>query len=809
MTPELTSAEIARLIALRQQLDEFGFFVVLLITGTKRPAGERWQERAIAGEWKNFPPVAHLSSTGILGDFLRLFDIDCDDPIIVAHIVEFILAKCGDDPPTRTRENSPRQALVYAALEGAPLTVSITGTKGKLEVIGSRRQLMVDGRHPSGVPVQWSRPLRHRSELTRISEAQVHDVLAFAAGLLDAPMPRVLLADPDEEHEASEPQASIERVKEVLAKIPCVGGFDYSNKIGMCVYRATGGSEEGLLALIVWRSQAPDFNETKVRVRWRHYHKRPPDKLGMGTLIHEADLADQARLGDFLDLNVGRSRLPEGGVGESGGEGVTDSHAVPEAPHSPPESPLGGNSAADPSQTGPETSSSSDKDADAETVRQFRAGMAAAAQPSEPPLPPLPLAPNWPEPIGRGAYVGLLGEIVDATMPTTEGDPNAILIQNLVFFGNAIGISDTTPWMWGGKVKHRTNLTTIALGETAYARKGTATAEPVFLYRRVDPTWCLKNIRGGLHTGEGLIWAVRDELSHPDPKDPLGPPVVVHNASTTKNILVIESEFSVPLTRMQVPGNTLGDLLKQAWDGGKLETLTRHTPVQATGHLVSLIGQDTFASFTAKLPLVSTQDGFANRALLNCVRRSKLLPEAPLLADDVIDGFAQGIQACLRAARLCGEMRRSVRARPLWDQIYRNLNQSKPGLYGAIVSRGHVQVLRLAMLFALFAQRGEIEDTDLMAAMAVWHHCAASAFYLFGEKQADPLAERVLDELRRAGAQGLARTKLYDAFSRNITKSALDNALASLARDGLVRRETAPSATRPIEIWLHTPRKTP
>jgi hypothetical protein len=617
--------------------------------------------------------------------------------------------------------------------------------------------------------------------------------------LIGAPPPDVSLLDGAGDgtagHVPGEPQADIARLADALRRIPNDDGapdWEAWNRIGMALWAATGGSREGLKLWLAFSSRHPSYNEKEARARWRNYRRSPPASLGAGTLFHAADQADQVRLGDFLDL--GMSDVPQDEL--PGGE--------PE-PEAPPEEP-------------PESPQANGEDAEGldGLSPEERAKWRKAAQPppSEPPgtelvplLPPLPPEPEWPEPIGQEAYRGLLGEIVDATMPTTEGDANAILLQHLIFLGNAIGIGPNTPWCWGGKVVHRTNLTTIALGETAYARKGTATAEPMFLYRQINPAWSRHHIRSGLHSGEGLIYAVRDELTRIDPQNPLGPPIVVHTESDTKNILVIETEFSVPLTRMQVPGNTLGDLLKQCWDGGLLETLTRHTPVRATGHLVSLIAHDTFASFRLKLPLVSTQDGFANRALLTCVRRSKLLSDPPTLPPDVVDGFVQGIDACLQAARTRGEMRRSAQAKPLWDELYRRLNAPTPGLYGAITSRGHVQVLRLAMLFALFAQRGTIEDEDLHAAMAVWRFCAASAFYLFGEQQTDPFADRVLGALRHAGPRGLTRSDLYDAFKRHTDKDVLDKALATLARNGHAYREARPTAGRTAEVWFYIKRR--
>jgi hypothetical protein len=99
---------------------------------------------------------------------------------------------------------------------------------------------------------------------------------------------------------------------------------------------------------------------------------------------------------------------------------------------------------------------------------------AVMSLPPAKPAPPEPPAPKpelpWPELHSKALY-GLVGEIVNAIKPETESDPVAILIQLLVFFGNAIGrnahfrIEDT---------EHHANLFVCLVGASSRARKGTS-----------------------------------------------------------------------------------------------------------------------------------------------------------------------------------------------------------------------------------------------------------------------------------------------------------------------------------------------
>jgi hypothetical protein len=72
----------------------------------------------------------------------------------------------------------------------------------------------------------------------------------------------------------------------VLARIPNDGPPDWErfNLIGMSVFAASGGSDEGLAVFREWAAGHPDYAKDEVEARWRNYHRSPPDKAGMHTL---------------------------------------------------------------------------------------------------------------------------------------------------------------------------------------------------------------------------------------------------------------------------------------------------------------------------------------------------------------------------------------------------------------------------------------------------------------------------------------------------------------------------------------------
>ena len=77
---------------------------------------------------------------------------------------------------------------------------------------------------------------------------------------------------------------------------------------------------------------------------------------------------------------------------------------------------------------------------------------------------------------------------------------------------------------------------------------------------------------------------------------------------------------------MRREGNTLSTTLRDAWDTGTLRTLTKNSPAVATGAHISIIGHVTELVVRRYLGETEQGNGFGNRFLWVCARRSKKLP---------------------------------------------------------------------------------------------------------------------------------------------------------------------------------------
>lgn len=60
------------------------------------------------------------------------------------------------------------------------------------------------------------------------------------------------------------------------------------NRVGMAIYGASSGSDEGFVAFDDFSARSPKYAPHAVRERWRNYRRSPPSRIGLGTLVHLA-----------------------------------------------------------------------------------------------------------------------------------------------------------------------------------------------------------------------------------------------------------------------------------------------------------------------------------------------------------------------------------------------------------------------------------------------------------------------------------------------------------------------------------------
>jgi hypothetical protein len=413
------------------------------------------------------------------------------------------------------------------------------------------------------------------------------------------------------------------------------------------------------------------------------------------------------------------------------------------------------------------------------------------------PEPKTAAAPDFPT-LAEEAFHGPVGEIVRVIEPHTESDPALLLISGLVYFGNAIGhgphhVVEGTP--------HYSNFYALFVGSTSKARKGTGDGRVRQIFNVAAHDWCKFRIRsGGISSGEGLINEVRD----PTAKMVDGELEVIDEGVEDKRLLVVQSEFGGALEVLKRDGSMLSAVLRDGWDGRDLGTLVKNRPVRATGPHISIIGHITKSELVYLMDQVSMANGFGNRFLFACVRRSKSLPFGGSLSLGEVTRLGTELGFAIERARQIEEVGWGTSGAEGWKSIYGELSGARPGLIGALTARAEAQVVRLATVYALWDGSTSIEPPHLMAAMAVQDFCEASVRYVFGEKIGNSTADTILAALKNA-PDGLTRTEIRDLFNRNAQSGATATALQELQALGLatVSRRTATGRGRPTEVWTY------
>jgi hypothetical protein len=410
------------------------------------------------------------------------------------------------------------------------------------------------------------------------------------------------------------------------------------------------------------------------------------------------------------------------------------------------------------------------------------------------PPPPVSAAPGWPAPLGAAAYHGLVGEVVRAIEPHSEADPAALLIQTLAMFGNAIGRS---AYCFIDGAYHHANLYAALVGETSIGRKGTSTGRVKQVYGNAH------NIKSGLSSGEGLIHAVRDPVIKTTVDKETGE---FHEESvdpgvSDKRLLVVEEEFSRALRVMMRPENILSTILRLAWDGSDLSVMTR-SPLYATAPHISIIAHTTVVDLAKYLSATEAANGYANRFLFFCTRRSKMLPfgGAPGDITNLERRLRNAIDVTYCAADLQGptQIEMDAAARGLWVETYGRLTADRPGMLGQVTARGAPYVRRLALIYTALDRATETHREHLEAALEVWRYAEASAAHIFGGKTGDDLADEVLRLLRE---KPRSRKQIYDAFGRNKSGAELSRAFDILERYGLAEKTSVETGGRAAEVW--------
>ena len=389
--------------------------------------------------------------------------------------------------------------------------------------------------------------------------------------------------------------------------------------------------------------------------------------------------------------------------------------------------------------------------------------------------PSSPLDQRRPQ-LSEDALYGLTGKVVRRLAPHTEADRAALALDFLCGFGVMAG-NEIGPWphAMADGAEHPARLDVQVVGDTARARKSTAFHQIRRLLRLVDPDFIDTRVLSGFGSGEAII---DDVAESPD-----------------KRLWLCEHEFSRVLVAAGREGSILSHIIRQAWDGDRLQVRTRKKSVVADSSHLSVLGHITLDELRANLGSTHATSGFLNRFLFACVSRSQLLPSGGRLEDTDLKKLALLVGKRLKETKNITDVTRSEKAERLWERHYEEMANDNPGgLLGAIVARSEAHLLRLSVVYALTDGSPIIKTQHLRAAWAMWSYCRESAAYVFGR---GIVADTILAALVQKGDLGLSKTGIHNLFGRHSTAQDIDSALNLLEREDLIEMTQLQGKGRP------------
>jgi len=378
-------------------------------------------------------------------------------------------------------------------------------------------------------------------------------------------------------------------------------------------------------------------------------------------------------------------------------------------------------------------------------------------------------------------FAGLVGQVVQLFDPYTEAHPVAVALQFLVAFGNIVG---RAPHFYVGETIHHMNENLAIVGGSSRTRKGDSKNVALRALVDTDSAWAA-NHASGLSSGEGLIHAVRD---------PYGNDLGVSD----KRLLVIETEFTTALKQFSRDGNTLSNLLRDAWDGKPtLRTMTRNSPLRATEPHISVIAHSTPEDLHDHFSNLEAANGLGNRFLFALTDRSKFLANPGRVPPKQLASLVHRVSTTVQWAATTGTIVRTPAGDALWAWLYPELTKDEPGLIGKLLARSEAHVARLSALYALSARTSQIDVPHLESALAAWRYVAASTRLIFCERTGNEAADRIRHEM--VPGQSLSLTAIRSQiFNNHVTAGKLRTALEVLLAMGDIQVAEAATLGRPV-----------
>lgn len=407
----------------------------------------------------------------------------------------------------------------------------------------------------------------------------------------------------------------------------------------------------------------------------------------------------------------------------------------------------------------------------------------------------------WPV-LHPDALPGLAGEFVSLATQGSEVDPAAVLITFLVRFGVEVyGFAPGKgPYVRVGETRHPPRLYTVIAGASSRARKGTSAKPVLRLYEDIPVKWrhgapIAPYTGGPLSSGEGLAFRLRERDEDGVDSDKSENQSEQHE---DKRLCVLDEEFAAAIASTKREGNTLSMAVRSFWDSGNYEPLTKTAQVRVRDAHVGIVTHITIREVRRNLDAMQIANGFANRFIWACARRSKLVACPEPIPEDAFTAFQDKLWERIRLAQARSEVPLTAGAKSFWQGAYPEISKDRPGAGGDITARGEAHCLRLALVYALLDGADRIGPEHLWPALALWQYAQDSALYIFGNGEEESLLGKVLF-LLQSGPK--STTELNALLGGHVPSRKMRDCLQELIGCGLIVKQELKTGGRPKIVY--------
>ena len=350
-------------------------------------------------------------------------------------------------------------------------------------------------------------------------------------------------------------------------------------------------------------------------------------------------------------------------------------------------------------------------------------------------------------------FPGIIGECVTATTASTEAVPVAVAANIIGRFCAMVGRPSKqlpdAPHLYIGDAVIHCRPFFLNVGPTAKGRKGTSDQPAERIFNRVDKLlferhsldnpgehkslpeqyWPLSTHGGGLSTGEGISYFLRDNVEDKQGEIVAGQP--------DKRLFVVEEEFANVMAVCRRESNILSGTIRKLWDGKTLSPLTKNDRYTATDPHVCINGHITAHELLSKSTDNDVANGFLNRFMILFCKRQKLVALPKRTDENIINTLAEKISDAVSYAQTAGELKYSDCFERKWEDEYKRLTLWDGGrVMDSLFARSETYVLMLSAIFCLLDKRAVITEVDLDSALAWVSYCQRSLMYIYdGERR--------------------------------------------------------------------------